>query len=173
MHSKQTEITSAHIWLHQDKGEFVLYSFPSYCKHWLQNRQHLNVYGIENLLKLSFLSLPQATSTQNDVFCYIHEKDFYTDFLSFQARYSIWTLSVLVQRCFTRSWSHGSICNKRKLWYMHQFMLTFVGKKYRFGKKGTSAYTSHPFYGVTLKKKNVFFLVNRSLVFQAGNPVGK
>lgn len=43
--------------------------------------------------------------------------------------------------------SHGSICNKCKLQYMHQFMLVFMGKKYRFGKNGTLAYTSHPFIG--------------------------
>lgn len=62
--------------------------------------------------------------------------------------------------------------------YMHQFMLIFMGENFRFGKKGTLMYNFHPFYRVTLKKKNVLFYfffpsINNSLVFQAGNYTGK
>lgn len=126
--------------------------------------------------KLFKLAAGNSYSEQSFLLYPIREEDFYTYFLSLQARDSTWTVSAPAQRSFTCSWTQGSMCNKCELQYMHQFML--IRGKYRCGKKGTLAYTSHSFYKVPLKKKYIFFFffffsANSPLVLQAGNHVGK
>lgn len=87
----------------------------------------------------------------------MHKRDSCTDFLPFQARYSIWTISVLVQRCFTCSWKSW-ICLQQTQTSVYALVYAVIyEEKYRLGKNGTVAYTSHPFYRVTLKKEKCLF----------------